>query len=550
MRRDPTEFRKRFQQWKAGEKVYEAGLPKYELGKDSYGMTPHKASSVNLNLASYNDRQDIYEPKYTLPEVVITGQKPLYKPGPKFKGFGNYSDLPHESAVTFKDVSDVMNTVGGGIVPMVSDVGDVADVANDVQNKNYGSATIGVGLLALPNVLEKPLRGFGRFVKNIFKREKPIKTATDWLSEVTDEEIAEYIKNNPYHLDDNSWFSWKAENMPSGLNIRGLNSREDAARLQVARQHYKEQNPEVFQDDIFKGYAPLDNFMARNNLTLNDLLAREVSFEQELDFQLMKEPSQTKINNLLDLGIEDAFYDAGGKHFSEDAVDDLVYNMAKGDPFALRVRDKMIQNYEHGVYNRERKKVMVGNSKYRRTKADGVTVMPVEEQVIRGHEHGHFLFDEQDTRSAIKEEVDKIRETLKSQRLSSSVADVTGFDPFLTVHGQYFLGDWFNEIVQRVSQWKDALGIRNNTTQLTGDDVRKMMKTYVKQSGIDNNMTDMINSIVDPDKFAKFFSKYAKIIVPTAVVTGASTQALTHASNDNELHKYKLGKDGTIHTWK
>lgn len=42
MRKDPTEFRERFQRWKKGEKVYEAGLPKYDDGKDVY--TPKKAA--------------------------------------------------------------------------------------------------------------------------------------------------------------------------------------------------------------------------------------------------------------------------------------------------------------------------------------------------------------------------------------------------------------------------------------------------------------------------------------------------------------------------
>lgn len=34
MRRDPKQFRERFQRWKNGEQVYDAGLPKYEMGKD------------------------------------------------------------------------------------------------------------------------------------------------------------------------------------------------------------------------------------------------------------------------------------------------------------------------------------------------------------------------------------------------------------------------------------------------------------------------------------------------------------------------------------
>lgn len=39
MRKDPTEFRERFAKWKAGEQVYEAGLPKYGDGKGKHYNT-------------------------------------------------------------------------------------------------------------------------------------------------------------------------------------------------------------------------------------------------------------------------------------------------------------------------------------------------------------------------------------------------------------------------------------------------------------------------------------------------------------------------------
>lgn len=39
MRKDPTEFRERFAKWKAGEQVYEAGLPAYKGGKSEYDNT-------------------------------------------------------------------------------------------------------------------------------------------------------------------------------------------------------------------------------------------------------------------------------------------------------------------------------------------------------------------------------------------------------------------------------------------------------------------------------------------------------------------------------
>lgn len=70
MRKDPTEFRERFQRWKEGEQVYEAGLPKY-----ADGLTPYNKRDVNTNQALYNSEEDLYSPRYTLPEVTVTGNK-------------------------------------------------------------------------------------------------------------------------------------------------------------------------------------------------------------------------------------------------------------------------------------------------------------------------------------------------------------------------------------------------------------------------------------------------------------------------------------------
>jgi len=68
MRKDPTEFRERFERWKKGEQVYEAGLPKY-----ADGLTPYNKRDVNTNQALYNPEEDLYSPRYTLSEVTVTG---------------------------------------------------------------------------------------------------------------------------------------------------------------------------------------------------------------------------------------------------------------------------------------------------------------------------------------------------------------------------------------------------------------------------------------------------------------------------------------------
>lgn len=49
MRKDPTEFRDRFKRWKAGEQVYENGLPSYQKGKDGVDWSRWD----DANLTSY-----------------------------------------------------------------------------------------------------------------------------------------------------------------------------------------------------------------------------------------------------------------------------------------------------------------------------------------------------------------------------------------------------------------------------------------------------------------------------------------------------------------
>lgn len=49
-----------------------------------------------------------------------------------------------------------------GFVPYIGDVLDIADVGKDISKGNYGKAAIGLGLLAVPNIIEKPLKLIGK----------------------------------------------------------------------------------------------------------------------------------------------------------------------------------------------------------------------------------------------------------------------------------------------------------------------------------------------------------------------------------------------------
>lgn len=66
MRKDPTGFRERFNRWKAGDKVYEAGkvLPKYDTGEPEGNPWIPKGTKVNTKNS---------EPKSAKPTTTYIG---------------------------------------------------------------------------------------------------------------------------------------------------------------------------------------------------------------------------------------------------------------------------------------------------------------------------------------------------------------------------------------------------------------------------------------------------------------------------------------------
>lgn len=81
MRRDPTQFRKRFNEWKAGGKVYEAGLPTYADGKESEDPIVY----------------DTYKP-----EIVVTPNKPLHFSGHTYSEAWNQDTKDRKVLNSFK----------------------------------------------------------------------------------------------------------------------------------------------------------------------------------------------------------------------------------------------------------------------------------------------------------------------------------------------------------------------------------------------------------------------------------------------------------------
>ena len=67
---------------------------------------PFKKSQVNTNQAIYNSQQDLYQPRYTLPEVTITGNTPRIQP----KRQKPYWVTSRTSQLNFGDVVKGINT--------------------------------------------------------------------------------------------------------------------------------------------------------------------------------------------------------------------------------------------------------------------------------------------------------------------------------------------------------------------------------------------------------------------------------------------------------
>ena len=135
MRKDPTDWRNGFRQWKeTGKLPWKAGkrLPKFEGGNESvrvgdYNVYPSAIGASELDV--------------TTPEVVVTGKdrRPLYQ---------RY-DAEHSTY----DPKLITNFTG--LIPGVGDIQDATMAVDAYNNKDYLSAgMLGVGLL-LPNVLEK-----------------------------------------------------------------------------------------------------------------------------------------------------------------------------------------------------------------------------------------------------------------------------------------------------------------------------------------------------------------------------------------------------------
>ena len=123
------------------------------------------ANSLKVrNWLRINNREDILVEAYKNKGITDRAQMPLISSAYWQKhpvGGKNFTkEVNQLASIPYK----VLDTASD-FTPVIGDAKDMYRIGKDVKNKNYASAAIGLGLLALPNIIEKPVKA----IKNASK---------------------------------------------------------------------------------------------------------------------------------------------------------------------------------------------------------------------------------------------------------------------------------------------------------------------------------------------------------------------------------------------
>ena len=152
-------------------------VPKWQYVDDGSG---------NLGIVDTNTGQT---GTFALPELTVSTPRPIYAPKP-WQYFSTFDG-------SLDNTLNTLDAMTGGTIGMAPALGDALDglnVVNDVNKGDYTNAGIGLGLLALPNFIEKPLRGIKKGVKWIGDEAWLLRHLRDNISGLTNPYLWERIK--------------------------------------------------------------------------------------------------------------------------------------------------------------------------------------------------------------------------------------------------------------------------------------------------------------------------------------------------------------------
>ena len=156
----------------------------------------------------------------------------------------------------------------------------------------------------------------------------------------------------------------------------------------------------------------------------------------------------------------------------------------------------------------------------------------------------YFTYEKDDIDNIIAHEWQHVLDNIYRYHLRDLLVDgkIPGFNNDAR---EYFIGNYGTELAARGTQLKNYFGITDSYLQKITPDMLKYAKEfYVKDTGLDNNMTEFFEGITDYDEFAKWLSKaaYSKggihikkknrgKFTETMKRTGKTAEELKHSKN-------------------
>lgn len=156
----------------------------------------------------------------------------------------------------------------------------------------------------------------------------------------------------------------------------------------------------------------------------------------------------------------------------------------------------------------------------------------------------YFTYEKDDINNIIAHEWQHVLDNIYRYHLRDLLVDgeIPGFNNNAR---EYFIGNYGTELAARGTQLKNYFGITDSYYQKITPEMLKYAKEfYVKDTGLDNNMTEFFKEITDYDEFAKWLSKaaYSKggihikkknrgKFTETMKRTGKTAEELKHSKN-------------------
>jgi hypothetical protein len=173
-----------------------------------------------------------------------------------------YAQKDYNSAFDYSGANEVMGTIAD-FTPVVGDVKQGLEAANDLRKGNYKEAAIGAGLLLLPNVLEKPLKYAGKKTLNFLLDKAPdVVSKYRYLNKHYNPFIQEKrLQYQPYYFDYNENINAaKKEAVRSNIPIynedvyRNIEARRRAKKEFVANfKHARDHVIDEVSSVLFRG---------------------------------------------------------------------------------------------------------------------------------------------------------------------------------------------------------------------------------------------------------------------------------------------------------